>query len=133
MRTTRASAEVLGSITLPGLPDAPVAVRRYLRDRLPGHPALYDLTLCVTELVTNAIVHTASGTPGGSVTVTITRTAGEIRADVSDDGGTPSDPHVVRAADAENGRGLCILDALAERWGVERRGGGANVWFTLNG
>ncbi|MGW8992331.1 ATP-binding protein [Streptomyces zhihengii] len=38
----------------------------------------------------------------------------------------------LRQAVAESGRGLALLEALAVRWGVERRAGGKTVWCELD-
>jgi len=35
------------------------------------------------------------------------------------------------ACDAEAGRGLRLVEALADRWGYERGGGRAVTWFEL--
>ena len=58
---------------------------------------------------------------------------GEILIGVTDDGGT-GEP-VLRAGeddgDAEDGRGLHLVDQLAARWGHYRQGRQLTTWFTL--
>ncbi|WP_405634313.1 ATP-binding protein [Streptomyces sp. NBC_00056] len=70
------------------------------------------LRLIVSELVTNAVVHTASRT----IEITVSVTATEAIVTVTDQGlcGTP----VVRKArpEEEHGRGLALVEALATRW-----------------
>jgi hypothetical protein len=62
----------------------------------------------------------------------VTRLPGELRVDVTDD--SPSQPRVrtVSVSDVR-GRGLMIMEALAQRWGVDpvADGRGKTVWFTL--
>jgi anti-sigma regulatory factor (Ser/Thr protein kinase) len=86
-----------------------------------GHPAEDTVQLVVSELVTNAIVHSRSGAPGGTVTVALCPAPGGLLVQVRDDGG-PSEPRLASpAADpkngAEQGYGLLLVDSLAERWG----------------
>lgn len=70
------------------------------------------LRLIVSELVTNAVVHTASRT----IEITVSVTATEAIVTVTDQGlfGTP----VAREArpEEEHGRGLALVEALATRW-----------------
>ncbi|MCX4647577.1 ATP-binding protein [Streptomyces sp. NBC_01446] len=70
------------------------------------------LRLIVSELVTNAVVHTASRT----IEITVSVTATEAVVTVTDQGlfGTP----VAREArpEEEHGRGLALVEALATRW-----------------
>jgi anti-sigma regulatory factor (Ser/Thr protein kinase) len=49
------------AVTLPGTPASVSMVRRLLREALPDCPRAGDLMLAVTELVTNAGGHSASG------------------------------------------------------------------------
>jgi len=116
---------------------ARVARRRLaaeLAGNLPG-PVLADVTAVLAELVGNAIRH-ADPLPGGVVRVAWRlRPAGErqvIEIRVTD-GGADLTP-AVRAIDLEasDGRGLTIVSALADRWGVERDGLGQSVWAELS-
>lgn len=83
--------------------------------------------LLSSELITNALRHGA-----GSITVLVTRTRKAVRVDVSDQ--SPVDPRPRRAhIDDENGRGLLIVETLADEWGMEPlpQGTGKSVWFVL--
>lgn len=84
------------------------------------------VTLLVSELVTNALLHT--GTP---VEIGLRRRGRRLRVEVADQ--SPVEPGV-RAYDPEaaTGRGLGLVGLLAEEWGVERRpGDGKVVWFEV--
>ncbi|MEU3887482.1 ATP-binding protein [Streptomyces sp. NPDC029041] len=89
-----------------------------------------DVQLCASELVTNVIRHVGEGVP---VTVRLWRAeGGRVRLGVSDP--DPRVPPVLVAgagAEAESGRGLALLEALAVRWGVEQEAGRKTVWCEL--
>jgi anti-sigma regulatory factor (Ser/Thr protein kinase) len=83
--------------------------------------------LLVSELVTNAVVHARSG---GEIVMRSARDGLEV--EVTDTG--EGEPALRDSTpDALGGRGIAILDALADSWGV-RRGEdhpGKTVWFRL--
>ncbi|MGW1769592.1 ATP-binding protein [Streptomyces sp. NPDC002073] len=68
----------------------------------------------VAELTANAVTH--GRVPGRDFRVGMSVAAGILRIEVTDTRG--ADLPVVRVPDAESGRGLVIVEALAERWGV---------------
>lgn len=84
-----------------------------------------DVLLCVSELATNALVH---GVPPGRQFRVFLRYDGHVlRVEVHDSGG--GIPHVDEAGDAdEGGRGLLLVAALADKWGVGERELGKVVW-----
>jgi hypothetical protein len=88
-----------------------------------------DVQLCASELVTNVIRHVGEGVP---VTVRVWRDGGLLRLGVTDPDPRAL-PVLVGAAgsEAESGRGLALLDALAVRWGVEQEAGRKTVWCEL--
>lgn len=117
---------------------APGAARRFLRDRLHewgiGEDRLDTAELCLSELATNVIMHA--------------RTSSELTVHLEDDvltvvvrdlGGSSrsGDPGVVSSAeDLEDpmqisGRGLMLVEALADRWGSEVDASGTTAWFAL--
>jgi anti-sigma regulatory factor (Ser/Thr protein kinase) len=105
---------VFGSF--PSLP-ASVPEARALVHRLDGAVSVssaQDLQLLVSELVTNSVLHG----PDGDVSVTITADDGVVRVEVAD-GGEGAMQVKLATADDEHGRGLMLVDALAERWGSE--------------
>ena len=71
--------------TLPGTPASVAIARRLVREALPGCPRADDLILAVSELASNAIVHSASG-QGGTVRVRVRTAPRWARAEVTDDG-----------------------------------------------
>jgi anti-sigma regulatory factor (Ser/Thr protein kinase) len=123
---------------LPGTPESAAAARSMTRQLLgEGHPAAETVQLLVSELVTNAIVHSNSGAPGGTVTLALCPGRDGILVQVRDDGG-PSEPCLsgVAAEDgagAEHGYGLLLVDALAERWGTISSPDGRITWCRIGG
>ena len=87
-------------------------------------------TLLTSELVTNAIQHTASGASDGSVTIVIVDVPDGVLIEVIDDGsaGTPVVKGDLFAAD---GHGLYLVQQLAAQWGYLRDPAGTTVWFHL--
>ena len=87
---------------LPGTPESAGAARSMTRQLLgDGHPAAETVQLVVSELVTNAILHSKSGAPGGTVTLALCPgPGGGILVQVRDDGG-PSEPRLVGVARSE--------------------------------
>ncbi|WP_228039788.1 ATP-binding protein [Streptomyces chromofuscus] len=82
-----------------------------------------DVALCVSELATNALLH---GVPPGRGFLLRVRYDGDVvRVEVHDSGtGVP------RVADEpdEGGRGLLLVAALSDKWGVDERTPGKAVW-----
>ena len=97
----------------------------------PGHPCGDDAALLAGELFGNSVQHSGSGLPGGTVTVAVRAGGGVVQVEVTDRSG-PGVPQMRPAGrDAEDGRGLGIVERLAERWGWRRRGGRTVTWFVL--
>lgn len=82
--------------------------------------------LCTDELVTNAILHV-----GSDIDVVVRREAGAVVVEVSDASPRPPLRRVVAPED-ETGHGLTLVEALADRWGVEVRAPGKAVWFRVH-
>lgn len=116
-------------------PRAVGEARRQLRRQL-EHWGVDDevvdiAVLCLSELVTNALIHT--GTPAE---VRTTLDQGSLTVTVRDNGAAPRSP---AGADEEpvdplrvHGRGLQMVDALTTRWGSELDAAGTTVWFVLD-
>jgi len=117
---------------VPGDLAAVSGARQFLRATLAGWDVSEECadiaTLCLSELVTNAVIHSHGG-----CTVRVVLDEGILTTTVLDSGaagtatvGALDDPLQV------HGRGLQLVDALATRWGYELERDGAAVWFTLD-
>jgi anti-sigma regulatory factor (Ser/Thr protein kinase) len=92
-----------------------------------AEPIYDDVTLVVSELFTNALVHTESS----EISCRLQTTTHTVYLAITDQGVGPTGPQV-REPDAESGRGLLLVDALAELWGVStEQGRGRTVWAIL--
>lgn len=79
-------------------------------------PHADDATLIVSELGSNALVHSASGSLNGSFHVSLHRSRGTVVLAVTDTGGGTTKPHVeTPGEDDTHGRGLSLVTALANR------------------
>ncbi|MGW2910676.1 ATP-binding protein [Streptomyces asoensis] len=111
--------------------------RRWARSRLAGsgigdEEALAEtLILLVSELVTNAVVHTGCpavlrlSLPGG------TAEPSTVRLEVADSSGRAPVPRCA-GDEATGGRGLALVDGLADRWGWSVEGAGKRIWCELD-
>ncbi|MEV4186823.1 ATP-binding protein [Streptosporangium canum] len=120
------------TVTLRGVPESVSTARHRVRELLgEGHPASDDVVLLVSEVVTNSVVHSGSG-GGGRVAMTVAVSSGAVLVEVSDAGSGLSAPHVRNEPDAESGRGMFLVDLLADRWGIrDDDGGPRTVWFEV--
>jgi anti-sigma regulatory factor (Ser/Thr protein kinase) len=123
---------VLGSLTIPGRPEHVHEARAFVGKALGDlHPALDNVVLLTSELVTNAVMHSKSRRRGGAVTVVIAESDGGVRIEVSDEGSDLSAPIVRGEVYASDGHGLFLVQSLADQWGYVRHGRGTTVWFWL--
>ncbi|MEV8560902.1 ATP-binding protein [Streptomyces sp. NPDC051917] len=103
-------------LSCPGFPEEVSRARRWTRDILRGSPLAEDAELIVSELSANAILHTASGREHGSFHLAVAVSAQVVAVSVTDDGGAATAPKVEHQdQDAEHGRGLGMVSALAHR------------------
>ena len=114
--------------TLPGTVTSPHVARVFLRRALHGWhlEGLSDLTeLLGTELVTNVVAHV-----GRPMTLRSVHDGSRVRVEIDDP--SPIRP-VVRHPGVcdEHGRGMLLVDQLADGWGVDWRPDGKTVWFEL--
>jgi anti-sigma regulatory factor (Ser/Thr protein kinase) len=107
--------------------------RRLIRQELAAfgeadlvEPDLVDAAgLLVSELVTNAVVHART-----DVTLHVRLRRGVLRIEVTD--GSPVLPAPRRPTGLTGtGRGLQLVDHLADRWGVDKARKGKTIWFEL--
>ncbi|MEE1789043.1 ATP-binding protein [Streptomyces sp. SP17BM10] len=119
--------------------------RRWVRSRLLNHgvdpdaPMAETVVLVVSELVTNAVVHTGCpavlrlclpvdcAAPAGAPAPAV-----PLRVEVADASQVaPAPRHAGADADATNGRGLELVELLCERWGWYPDGSGKRVWCEI--
>ena len=106
-------------------------VRAFVGEAVDGCPAADDVILLASEVVTNAIIHTASG-KDGTFTVVVHPLDGMVRVEVHD-GGSETPPGIRSADDqAISGRGLGMVESLATRWGHLGDQNGRVVWFEVD-
>jgi len=103
-------------------------VRAHLKRRRYDEDTCETALLLVSELFTNAVLHTASVTIG----CVVRQIGRHLRIEVRDEGGGAAIPEPGPAAvGAVNGRGLMLVEALSAAWGVARDGDGQTVWCDL--
>ncbi|WP_072485697.1 ATP-binding protein [Streptomyces atratus] len=113
--------------------------RRWARSRLVGsgirddEPLAETLILLISELVTNAVVHTGCPAvlrmlfgPTGAAGA-----AGTVRVEVADASCRPPQQRHAAGEDT-NGRGLELVDGLADRWGWQPEGAGKRIWCEVD-
>ncbi|MGW0779215.1 ATP-binding protein [Streptomyces sp. NPDC002913] len=118
----------LGHADLSGVGNIRSDLREFLRHR--GRPEETEIAeLLLSELVTNALIHTRNG-----AVVTVTSAPARLRVEVRDFvAGQEPAPYVPNADDGTHGRGLLLVQSLADSWGVTTQALGKVVWFELHG
>jgi anti-sigma regulatory factor (Ser/Thr protein kinase) len=122
--------------TFPGRPES-VHLFRQLARAVAGDGDQADAAaLCVSELVTNALVHTRSGLNGGSVTVSFEALSGcgALRIRVQDAGArvlVPARAGTGLPGVGESEYGLGIVAAVAADWGVVPGDDGRSVTWCV--
>ncbi|MER6771460.1 ATP-binding protein [Streptomyces bacillaris] len=94
------------------------ATRILLRRKGVPEPTIDDAELVVSELVTNAIQH---GGSGGEVCFCVSASNGMVRVSVTDQNSVPAVPKQV-GTEAESGRGLMLVAAIADQWCISEDG-----------
>lgn len=91
----------------------------------------HDAELALTELVANVVRHV----PDRRCTVLILREPHGLRVEVADGVTAPEPPLHAKTPDplSETGRGLALVEAVTDRWGVEPSPAGKTVWFECDG
>jgi serine/threonine-protein kinase RsbW len=110
----------------PGSPEQVGNVRRAIRFYLGSCPASDDVTLIVSELATNAIVHSRSG-HGGTFTVRAELHPAWVWIEVEDAGGEWTDQ-----GHTDRPHGLAVVNELAREWGRSNRPHGRTVWARVD-
>lgn len=101
----------------PGTPRQVGASRRFVASLLDGSPFCDDAVVVVSELFTNAVLHTDSGKPGGLVVVQVARWLLGVRVAVTDQGSANQPVIGDGRSCSEGGRGLYLVSHLAEHLG----------------
>ncbi|MFJ2648981.1 ATP-binding protein [Streptomyces sp. NPDC087420] len=111
--------------------------RRWARSRLVGsgmeedEPVAETLILLISELVTNAVVHTGCPAVLRMLFGSGAAEAGTVRVEVADSSACPPRPRHANS-EATNGRGLELVDGLADRWGWQPEGAGKRIWCEVD-
>lgn len=118
------------SFDLPPVAASVPVARHVVGELLRGWGAPHDREdagLLVTELVANVVEHVGGD---ASCTVELSLSGEWLRLGIVD--GSAIRP-IVRQLDAGSmrGRGLWMVEAIADRWGAEDHDGGKRVWFEL--
>lgn len=87
--------------------------------------------LLISELVTNAVVHTGCPAVLRMLFGAGCPEAGTVRVEVADTSDRPPTPRHAQGEDT-NGRGLELVDGLADRWGWQREAVGKSIWCEVD-
>ncbi|MET8768356.1 ATP-binding protein [Streptomyces sp. NPDC004658] len=113
------------TLSVPATPAAATALRHQAVDAIAGWDAglgtevMHTAELVISELVTNAVQYTDTG----SVSLTVCLDEDVLRIEVCDASPVLPQPGLPDA-DSEGGRGLFLVAALADRYGAEPAEGG---------
>lgn len=104
------------------------AARHFVRNAIESLPSEIadSVELMVSELATNSVKHADT-----EFELVIEYSDSRVRVEVTDSGAgepTPRDP----APSDPSGRGLRIVDLMADKWGVRRSGDTKTVWFLVD-
>jgi anti-sigma regulatory factor (Ser/Thr protein kinase) len=116
------------TLRLPPDLQSPARARQWLTDLCAFwscEELAFDAALLVSELTTNALLHT----DGGTLVVTASFEQSLLTVVVNDDHGEPLPAGP--SPTTESGRGLPIVQAYAHDWDVRHDETGKSVWFTL--
>lgn len=122
-------ATEVAEAVVPNRPDSTPATRAFLTRLLNGwglpDEVIDDASLLTTELVSNAVRHGS-----GLVNLRVEVDDGAVNVRVHDD--ADGIPHADQAEPTSlGGRGLFIVECVADEWGSEPDDHGKTVWFRL--
>jgi anti-sigma regulatory factor (Ser/Thr protein kinase) len=124
---------ILGSVTLPGCAEYVREARKFVARTVGAdHPQADTALLLTSELVTNAVTHSRSRLPGGTVDVVVAARASGLVVTVTDNGSDSAVPVIRNNPGSGNGNGLLLVESLADDWGYRRSPGRTMVWFRLS-
>jgi anti-sigma regulatory factor (Ser/Thr protein kinase) len=117
-------------IDLPPIPPSIPVARHVVLELLRAWSAPHDwndAALVVTELVANVIDHVEGE---ANLTLELTLADSWLRISVAD--GSSIRPVAQELShERPRGRGLLLVEAVTDRWGVEDHRGGKRIWFEL--
>lgn len=118
---------VRGILTFNGSTEDVAQARRFVDRTLRHHCQRETAVLLTSEIVTNAVVHGA-----GPITMVVLESEAGARIEVTDAGSGSVPTLCESGTDAEGGRGLLLVDRLADRWDHVLTDAGLTVWFELD-
>jgi anti-sigma regulatory factor (Ser/Thr protein kinase) len=119
----------VGRLVLPGRPEHVSEARRFVAQTIRDDPHADAAVLLTSEVVTNAVTHSKSRLPGGTVAVMVARNPSGLLVTVTDNGSDSGVPVVSHRDGAEHGNGLLLVETLADVWGYLRNPARTTVWF----
>ena len=115
--------------TFEALPSRVGDARRFLASILSDSSLTGDALICLSEIATNAVLHSNSGQPHGAFTVRVSLGKSTLRVEVEDQGGPWAHGY---HNDGQSGRGLLIVSQLATTWDISGDGTTSRtVWFEM--
>jgi anti-sigma regulatory factor (Ser/Thr protein kinase) len=128
---SKTAMATLQACTFDGVPREVRQVREFVGRLVDGCPVADEVILLSDELAANAVLHTASG-DNGTFSVYVLLESAWVRVEIHDLG-SASAPTIRRSAQpAESGRGLGIVETVADRWGFHDGQRGRVVWFEMD-
>ncbi|MFF0094520.1 ATP-binding protein [Streptomyces canus] len=112
-------------------PQEVAALRRIMRLHLGLwglHGVIDAAQLCVSELVSNVINHVGTGTPA---TLVVSMSGTRVRIEVHDSDTRALPVFLDAGLDAESGRGMALVTAVTDRWGVQLQADRKVTWCEL--
>ena len=134
IRASQTEVRTTWRVVLEGGAAAPGRARREIAAHLNGElgpERSQDAFLLVGELVTNSVLHAATGA-AHEIVLELIIGLDDVRVAVTD-GGSPTVPMVQPLHPTKpGGRGLFLVDTLSDRWGMTRKGPReTQVWFEM--
>jgi serine/threonine-protein kinase RsbW len=127
----RNASPLRATITLPATPDQIAEARRFVAGFVSDATLADDAMLCLSEVATNAVIHSNSCRAGGRFTVRAELHGdGCVHIEVEDQGGR----WMERAKpEGQSHLGLMVVRQLASEWGIDGDGSGCrSVWFEFH-
>ena len=113
-------------------PERVAVARQHLRELLHDWPSpdqVDSAVLLVSEMLTNVLVHTDAD---ALLLAEVRGDSGSRRMRIGVTDTSDALPHKRRPGElASSGRGLMLIELLADAWGVDPQGEGKSIWFEL--